>query len=398
MELRGLQSSLNQPQFRSEGDMKTASLPPCTRDDIRRIFHYQPDTGLFTRISTGKPSGYLRAAGYVVITINRRSHYAHRIAWYLENGTWPECVDHKNGAKHDNRIENLRPATKSQNGINRRSKAAASSGVRGVYRQSNTKKWRVRLLHPSGCFKSLGYYETKDEAERVAKNARDEWYGEFSSHSDALPPVSAPQKVPSRRRSSEVVALEKAQKLDVRITRSGLKRGDHSAALAAISYDKEAGTLTWQIGTRKGMRAGHLSVDGREYVWFLGRKMFAHRFAWFYVTGQWPASDVYVDHVNGDTSDNRWANLRLATRTQNSANTRVKKSSTSGVKGAFTRPDGHFVARIMKNGRSKYIGYFKTADEAGSAYFDAAKEVFGEFASRRGRLETKSQSTPRKRK
>ena len=92
------------------------------------------------------------------------------------------------------------------------------------------------------------------------------------------------------------------------------------------------------------------------------------------------AGPLDVDHINGDGLDNRRANLRVATRSQNLANGRKRKSA-SGFKGVCADSDGrHWKGQITVGGRNKYLGYFSSAREAAMAYDRAARAAFGEFA------------------
>lgn len=89
-----------------------------------------------------------------------------------------------------------------------------------------------------------------------------------------------------------------------------------------IVYDPETGNMIWRVDTGKkrliGRKVG--SVDGHGYRGTMidHHKFRVHRLAWFYVYGEWPTTDI--DHINGDRDDNRIANLRLATRSQNNIN------------------------------------------------------------------------------
>lgn len=87
------------------------------------------------------------------------------------------------------------------------------------------------------------------------------------------------------------------------------------------------------------------------------------------------------DHINNDTMDNRRENLRLATRSQQLQNTRRRSDSTSGYKGVYFRNDtGKWASQISVNKRRICLGSFNTPEDAYSAYCEAAKEYFGEFA------------------
>ncbi|MFA4974657.1 MAG: HNH endonuclease [bacterium] len=128
-----------------------------------------------------------------------------------------------------------------------------------------------------------------------------------------------------------------------------------------------------------GKVAGCMNNNGYLVVRISRRCYFAHRIAWLIVTGEWPNGDV--DHKNLDKSDNRWNNLREATRSQNLANKRTPSSNTSGYKGVhWNRQIGKWQAQIRVKGKGIYLGVFNTIDAASSAYENAALMYFGEFA------------------
>lgn len=88
-----------------------------------------------------------------------------------------------------------------------------------------------------------------------------------------------------------------------------------------------------------------------------------------------------TDHINGNGLDNRRANLREATVTQNAANARVPRTNTSGYKGArYNKNARKYQAQIRVDGRQRHLGYFLTLEEAARAYDSAAVEMHGEFA------------------
>lgn len=90
--------------------------------------------------------------------------------------------------------------------------------------------------------------------------------------------------------------------------------------------------------------------------------------------------NILVDHVNGDTLDNRIENLRLATKLQNNVNSKKRKNSKTLYKGVTIRPSGRFGCYINNKGKSVCLGTFDTQEEAGLAYNKMAKKLFGEFA------------------
>ena len=172
-----------------------------------------------------------------------------------------------------------------------------------------------------------------------------------------------------------------------------------------LNYDPETGMFRWKPRTPAmfgggngghspehrckcwnsryaGAMAGTVSTALRQNVVHLtvrieGRNYYAHRLAWLYVHGEWPDGDI--DHINGDGLDNRIANLRVATRSQNCANVGRRAHNTSGVKGIYQH-GMRWRASIRVKGKSKHLGCFGTPADAQAAYMAAAREHFGEFA------------------
>lgn len=150
-----------------------------------------------------------------------------------------------------------------------------------------------------------------------------------------------------------------------------------------LEYDLETGVFRWRVTNSNravaGTVAGVIGHGGYRYIRIDGCRCLAHRVACLMVTGEWPANEV--DHRNGIRDENRWANLRQATRSQNRANTARTSRNTSGVKGVnWEARRGKWLARIMAAGRLHHIGYFDSLDEAAAARAKAAAEHHGEFA------------------
>lgn len=149
-----------------------------------------------------------------------------------------------------------------------------------------------------------------------------------------------------------------------------------------LRYDLHTGLFTWlqMSGKRKpaGSVAGGLDDDGYVVIRLDKTLYRAHRLAWLYVTGDWPALDI--DHQNGVVSDNCWVNLRLATNSQNQANRHVA-IGRSGMKGVhWNEREGLWMAQIKINGKQHRLGYFSNPIEAREAYYTAAVVAFKEFA------------------
>jgi len=154
-----------------------------------------------------------------------------------------------------------------------------------------------------------------------------------------------------------------------------------------LSYDPTTGDFQWlrhPVARHVGAKAGSENSRGYILIKINGRNYRAHRLAFLYMTGEWPPADV--DHINRLKTDNRFENLRAATRPENVANTSARANSSSGIKGvvfqAKSRGSKKWQAAIRSNGKRRSLGYFATAEQAGKAYQAAAGALYGDFASR----------------
>ena len=149
------------------------------------------------------------------------------------------------------------------------------------------------------------------------------------------------------------------------------------------SYDPETGFFYHgknRLRAKEGVKTGTKSHLGYILITVNGKTQKAHRLAWLYVYGKWPC--LGIDHINGDPSDNRIANLRLANQSQNIANAKVFKTNKFGIKGVTIRKDtNRWTARITVNYKNISLGCFDSFDEAKNAYQKASKQYFGNFAS-----------------
>ena len=93
----------------------------------------------------------------------------------------PKIIDHINGYRYDNRIENLREANTYQNRQNSRIYSTNRSGVKNVYWADNCQKWRV-TFSINGKRKTFGYYVDLKEAKKVATSMRDKYFKDFANH------------------------------------------------------------------------------------------------------------------------------------------------------------------------------------------------------------------------
>ena len=154
---------------------------------------------------------------------------------------------------------------------------------------------------------------------------------------------------------------------------------------ALFNYDAETGVFTRKEATHgkggakpAGSIAGFLAKDGRRYIRIRGTRYYEHRLAWLYMTGEWPEE---IDHKNGEPADNRWSNLRQATRSQNNANVGLKRHNTTGFKGVcWNKRRSLWRAQICVNKKRYTLGHYPTPQQAAEAYNEAAQMHFGEFA------------------
>ena len=142
-----------------------------------------------------------------------------------------------------------------------------------------------------------------------------------------------------------------------------------------FSYDPDTGIFTRRTsggGAKAGSVAGHAAYDGYVYIQADGKRYSAHRLAWLFVHGRWPAEQT--DHINGIRSDNRIANLREASNTENQQNRHraPTKNVSCGLLGASWHKGGKcWQSRITMHGKKIHLGNFGTAEEAHAAYLKA---------------------------
>jgi len=165
---------------------------------------------------------------------------------------------------------------------------------------------------------------------------------------------------------------------------------DHVTVRKFLDYDPDTGVFTWRAKPsnranriRVGKPAGHVwrgpRGDAYNKLAIRGQAYRAARLAVFWMTGAWPSSEV--DHKDGDTLNDRWSNLRLASRLENSRNRAAQINNKLGVKGVyFDKTLRRYRAQIKGDGRRWHLGLFDSTEEAHVAYCAAAKKYHGEFA------------------
>lgn len=146
-----------------------------------------------------------------------------------------------------------------------------------------------------------------------------------------------------------------------------------------LHYNPETGILTWRKKrNHKSVQAGCLNKNGYRYVVINKQRHQEHRVAWAIQYGEWPKD--CIDHENMVRSDNRLANLREATVTENNRNRGPQSNNTTGFKGVTRdKNTGRYQARIRDNKKTFHLGCFDTAKEASEAYVSAAAIHHGTF-------------------
>lgn len=142
--------------------------------------------------------------------------------------------------------------------------------------------------------------------------------------------------------------------------------------------------MRWR-SKRVGIRSDGIAGTPSKGYWQVeidGVLYRAHAIAWALMTGEWPPDDKYIDHKDGDGTNNRWENLRLATHAENLWNSRRSKNNKSGTKGVYWDPRKQKWKTQICRMRVRYdLGHYDTVEEAGRAYERAARELFGEYAN-----------------
>jgi len=144
-----------------------------TQDKLKELFHYK-DGQLYRLV---KPS----TEKYNTVSIDGKLYLHHRIVFLYHYGYLPKCVDHIDNNPKNNRIENLREATVSQNQLNAKKSIKNTSGIKGVTFNKKTNQWNVHISINKK-LKNLGSFKDIELAELVAIEARNKYHGEFARH------------------------------------------------------------------------------------------------------------------------------------------------------------------------------------------------------------------------
>lgn len=155
-------------------------------------------------------------------------------------------------------------------------------------------------------------------------------------------------------------------------------RLSQSILLDRLDYDQTTGVMTWKKGRTRGSPAGFISKTEYVVIRVFSRNYLAHRLVWLHQTGNWPTSSI--DHINGIKWDNGICNLREASPTQNSYNSKLDKRNKSGQRGVFWyKRLNKWRVGIQIEKKKKFYGFFDDLSEAIAVAKTVHKEKHGEF-------------------
>jgi hypothetical protein len=150
-----------------------------------------------------------------------------------------------------------------------------------------------------------------------------------------------------------------------------------------LAYHLAAGYFTWKVSrgrVRAGTIAGTPDASGHIQIKIDGKPYLAHRLIFLMMTGRWPENEI--DHIDGNPANNRWANLRPATRAENARNLRTNTRNTSGATGVCWHARlGKWQAHIAVDRKSIHLGYFAEFEDAVAARRATEVKYFGEFSA-----------------
>ncbi|RWO22811.1 HNH endonuclease [Mesorhizobium sp.] len=171
-----------------------------TAEYVRSRIDYDPETGILTWKArpvrnpidkmwntrfAGTTIRHTQTSGYIQFKLDGKNYLGQHIAWVIAHGVWPaHLVDHENRIRDDNRLSNLRDATRSQNNSNTKPYSNNTLGFRGAWQ--NGKRWAVRISS-QGKRIYCGTYDSKEDAARAYDVIAKQVHGEFATLNFPLP-------------------------------------------------------------------------------------------------------------------------------------------------------------------------------------------------------------------
>ena len=154
-----------------------------SKEVLNDLFLYQ-DGCLIRKVGQGNRKagtivGCKQKTGYLIAQISKRFYYVHRLVFMMHHGYMPKTIDHIDGNPSNNRIENLRPCTQTENACNKTKQINNSSGHKNVYWASHHKRW-VACVNYKGKKYTFGTFKNLDDAVSAAQTGRAKIHGKFA--------------------------------------------------------------------------------------------------------------------------------------------------------------------------------------------------------------------------
>jgi hypothetical protein len=151
----------------------------------KSLFDYQDGFLVWKKsagtIKTGKKVESVSNRGYVVVQVGGKRYLAHRIIWLLLNGQMPVMIDHIDGNKQNNLIENLREVDNTLNHWNERKRTTNKSGHKGVWWHKQSKRWEA-ACRVSGKQITIGRFERIEDAVEAVRKFREQQHGKYANN------------------------------------------------------------------------------------------------------------------------------------------------------------------------------------------------------------------------
>lgn len=159
-----------------------------SKELLESLFEYK-DGELIWMVShgankSGSIAGSIKPNGYKRVSIKRKLYYVHRIIFFMHHGRLPEYIDHIDGNKLNNKIENLREATMAENNRNTWQRKDNKSGVKGVSWSKRESKWQAQLKI-DGTTKHFGYFDSIEAAKKILEINRKRFHKKFANDGQA---------------------------------------------------------------------------------------------------------------------------------------------------------------------------------------------------------------------
>jgi hypothetical protein len=172
-------TALTKTKFKKGSSMNTVTKEVASEyfGHTEGVLFWKKSTG--PRAIVGEKIQTLSSHGYVALTFMGKAYKAHQIIFLLHHGYIPTEIDHINNIRSDNRIENLRPVSRSMNCANQSIQKRSASGYKGVTKVERLKKWRARIKHLQNEI-YLGLFDTAEAAAEAYNKKAAELFGSFA--------------------------------------------------------------------------------------------------------------------------------------------------------------------------------------------------------------------------